>query len=86
MVDKCPCLPATVSVSGNRVEACVLSSGNAGGAVSVGNVVIRDGTNNYEELDNKPSIEGTVLTGDKSLPEIGVYLITPQEIDQLIYG
>ena len=85
-MDKCPCLPAAVTVSGNRVEARVLSSGNAGGAVSVGNVVIRDGSNNYEELTNKPSIEGTTLVGDKTLPDIGVNVITPQEIDLLIYG
>lgn len=44
------------------------------------------GTFDYEELHNKPSIEGTVLVGDRTLPEIGVHTLTEQEIDTIIYG
>lgn len=44
------------------------------------------GTSDYRSLTNKPSIEGTVLIGDKTLPQIGVGTITEQDIDQLIYG
>ena len=49
------------------------------------------GTNDYEELDNKPSIEGNVLIGDKTLEQLGITAenldvtaeslgITPEEI------
>lgn len=41
---------------------------------------------NYEELMNKPRIEGHVLVGNSTLPQIGVGDITEQDIDQIIYG
>ena len=41
---------------------------------------------NYNDLENKPSIETHVLVGDSTLEEIGVRNITPQSIDRLIYG
>lgn len=44
------------------------------------------GTNNYESLVNKPSIEGHILMGDSTLTQIGVGDITPQAIDTIIYG
>ena len=31
-----------------------------------------DGTTNYDELENRPSINGKVLTGDKTLEELGI--------------
>lgn len=42
------------------------------------------GTNDYNDLVNKPSIEGVELIGDKSLEELGVEALTPQEIDAII--
>ena len=56
------------------------------GTVTVGTVTIRDGTNDYENLVHKPSIEGHVLVGDSTLPQIGVGDITPQEIDSIVFG
>lgn len=42
------------------------------------------GTTDYEELSNKPSIEGNVLIGDKTLEQLGITAeqlgITPEEI------
>ena len=40
----------------------------------------------YPSLTEKPSIEGTVLVGDRKLEEIGVGTLTPQDIDRLLYG
>ncbi len=40
----------------------------------------------YNDLINKPSIEGHTLIGDSMLPEIGVHDITPQDIDRIIFG
>ena len=42
------------------------------------------GSNDYNDLVNKPSIEGVELIGDKSLEELGVEALTPQEIDAII--
>lgn len=42
------------------------------------------GTNDYNDLVNKPSIEGIELIGDKTLEELGVEALTPQEIDAII--
>jgi len=42
------------------------------------------GTNDYNDLINKPSIEGIELIGDKTLEELGVEALTPQEIDELL--
>ena len=42
------------------------------------------GTNDYNDLINKPSIEGVELVGDKTLEELGVEALTPQEIDAII--
>lgn len=42
------------------------------------------GTNDYNNLINKPSIEGVELVGDKTLEELGVEALTPQEIDAII--
>lgn len=44
------------------------------------------GTRDYNALTNKPSIEGHTLIGDSTLPQIGVNDITPQSIDNIIYG
>ena len=41
-------------------------------------------TNDYNDLINKPSIEGVELVGDKTLEELGVEALTPQEIDALL--
>ena len=42
------------------------------------------GSNDYNDLINKPSIEGVELVGDKTLEELGVEALTPQEIDELL--
>lgn len=40
----------------------------------------------YDNLMNKPAIEGIELQGDKTFSELGLAEITPQEIDNIIYG
>jgi len=41
---------------------------------------------NYENLINRPRIEGVELIGDKSFADLNLFNITPQEIDEIIYG
>ena len=40
------------------------------------------GTNDYNELDNKPSINGTQLVGDRSLSEFGIDTITAEYVQE----
>ena len=40
----------------------------------------------YPPLRDKPMIEGNVLIGDKTYGELGLNEITPQEIDEIIFG
>ena len=42
--------------------------------------------NSYNDLEDKPSIEGVVLQGDKTISQIGVGTMTEQDIDNLLYG
>lgn len=79
-------LEGTLAFGEEGLSGSLLFGGDISGSLSFEGITAPTGTFNYEELDNKPSIEGTTLIGDKTLPEIGVGLITPQEIDQLIYG
>ena len=42
------------------------------------------GNNNYENLKNKPSINGVKLIGDISLEELGLAEISNSEIEDII--
>ena len=37
----------------------------------------------YNELDNKPSINGTVLEGDLELEDIGISELTPDMVSEI---
>ena len=39
------------------------------------------GTNDYEQLSNKPSVNGVVLSGEKSAEELG--LVSDEELEQI---
>lgn len=42
-------------------------------------------TGDYENLINQPSIEDTVLKGNKTIDQIGVGTLTVQEIERILY-
>lgn len=44
------------------------------------------GITNYDALTNKPLIEDVPLVGNKTFKQLGLEAMTPQEIDQMIYG
>lgn len=81
----CKCIDAKVTVS-NEIEARLDCDCDQLATVTVGTVTIRDGTNDYEKLVHLPSIDGHTLKGDSTLPQIGVGLITEQDIDNIIFG
>lgn len=43
-------------------------------------------TTNYNDLYNKPQIEGVTLQGNKTFPDLGLGTLTAQEIDTVIFG
>lgn len=62
-----PTVGSTVRVfipNGNMSDAFIGGGGGGGGST---------GTTNYDNLTNKPSINGTTLSGDKTSTELGVY-------------
>ena len=63
--------------------AAVFSSQDDFGA-SMGNVT-RVTTGNYNELTNKPRIEGVELVGNRTFPELGLNKMTNAEIENLLY-
>lgn len=44
------------------------------------------GTINYEDLENKPSINSVKLDGDLSLEDLGIRMISNDEIDEIVSG
>lgn len=43
-----------------------------------------EGTKDYEQLLNKPSIEGVVLIGDKTFEDLHMHVLTNIEIENLL--
>ena len=44
------------------------------------------GTGDYQALNNRPSIEGNLLEGDKTFYQLGLLDITNAEIDEILFG
>lgn len=48
------------------------------------NIGLSGGTNDYEKLKNKPSINGIELVKNKSFDDLGMSIITNQELEDLL--
>ena len=57
------------SVTGN--EMIPFQDGKENGKIKLSNITSTGGTTDYSKLNNKPSIEGIELSGDKTLSDIG---------------
>lgn len=68
--------PVSFSSDETRFSLKFGSAGAPGGTVS----------GDYNDLTNKPSIEGVVLVGDKSFRDLGLDTITEADIDDIIFG
>lgn len=66
----------------NGISGGTSAKGNLRGGVSAPTT----GTKDYNQLKNKPKIEGHELIGDQTFRELGLNSITPQTIDEIIYG
>lgn len=62
---------ARLSVA-NGARVALRAHDSPSAALSVGREVYVGGTKDYEALENKPSIEGVELLGDRKLSEFGV--------------
>ena len=72
------------SISGiNNIRGEISQKKTISGGVAVPE---RVGANDYNKLSNKPQIEGNELIGNKTYPELGLGDITPQEIDNILFG
>lgn len=67
-----------------EVTGEIQSTGTVTGGLSL--PTQRAATRDYDRLENKPQIEGVTLQGNKTFPELGLEEITPQEIDEIIFG
>lgn len=77
-----PIVPLSGSISGEEhLRGALSPRGGLNGQLS-DDIVHKD----YEELTNKPSINGVTLIDDKSFEDLGMSAITPQEIDDIIFG
>lgn len=48
------------------------------------NIVLSGGTNDYEKLKNKPSINGVELIKNKSFSDLGMDIISNQELEDML--
>lgn len=61
-------------------------SGNVSGVGNVrGSLSQQMAPTDYERLQNKPSIEGNVLIGDKTFKQLGLDTLSVQEIEKILY-
>lgn len=69
-----------MQISGN-----IISSGYVSGNIRSGNFS-SGGTDDYNNLRNRPMINGIVLAGDMLPEDIGIYAVSDEEIDFIIDG
>ena len=62
-------------VSGQNIKTI-----NGSSVLGSGNLTIDTGTNNYNNLSNKPSINGVVLEGNKTSEDLGINILTDNQV------
>ena len=72
-----------VSLSIEQPPSIIFSPNNTMAMTAAVGTIITD-MNNYESLDNLPSIEDVTLIGNITLPEIGVDILSNMEIERLL--
>lgn len=70
-------LNKTQTVSGELSDTSHIS-----GSVTANNITIET---DYNEIKNKPQIEGNELVGNKTFKQLGISTLTEQEIEKLLY-
>jgi hypothetical protein len=71
-----------LSIAENELVSLSIEAGEAA-ALSAGSTTVVS-VNDYEELRNKPRIEGVELTGDKSFEELNLQRLTNTELENML--
>lgn len=74
-------IEADIDMDRTHIEASVSLRSGRNIEIEMRDVPIGTGTNNYETLRNKPSIESVTLVGDKTFEQLG---LTPLSADDLL--
>ena len=69
-----------------EIKATITPKSNITANIGVGKQGGGGGTNNYNELTNKPSINTHTLVGDSDFEDIGLHFMTNIELQQLLGG
>lgn len=73
-------MPVSVDVYTDELVVDIDISDGAMIDIDVDPGIIAYTSNNYNDLDNKPRINGVTLTGDKSFPDLDLHTLTIAEI------
>lgn len=73
-------IPVSVDVYTDELVVDIDISDGAMIDIDVDPGIIAYTSNNYNDLDNKPRINGVTLTGDKSFPDLDLHTLTIAEI------
>lgn len=73
-------IPVSVDVYTDELVVDIDISDGAMIDIDVDPGIIAYTSNNYNDLDNKPKINGVTLTGDKSFPDLDLHTLTIAEI------
>ena len=76
-----PTMSGVISSGGDRLQATLSSEGSLSGSIN-GELRRRS----YNDLIDKPKINSVTLQGDKTMADLNFNGITPQEIDNIIFG
>lgn len=73
-------IPVSVDVYTDELVVDIDISDGAMIDIDVDPGIIAYTSNNYNDLDNKPRINGVQLTGDKSFPDLDLHTISTMEL------
>ena len=73
-------IPVSVDVYTDELVVDIDISDGAMIDIDVDPGIIAYTSNNYNDLDNKPKINGVTLTGDKSFPDLDLHTISTMEL------
>ena len=76
-----PSLSGTLSPKQSMIGSFSLKNKQLKGSITKTYNVV---TNNYDDLINKPMIEGNVLENDKTYEELGLNRITNSELEDIL--
>lgn len=77
-------LPVKATLETNNIHASAAVSDNINVSATFTSEIKHNTTSDYELLKNKPQINSVTLTGNKSLPDIGVNTISNLELEALL--